>query len=78
MKLPDNTPLLIACVLSLLPLLAWPVLLSRTAGSPFVWLYPLAAVAYAGLALACARERVALSWVLVAMSLLTSLALWIL
>lgn len=65
-------------VVSLLPVLAWPALLVRAGGSPLVWLYPLVAVAYAALALACARERLTLAWVLTAMSILTSVAVWFL
>ncbi|MDE6136047.1 MAG: hypothetical protein K2F97_01070 [Muribaculaceae bacterium] len=62
---------------SLLPVLAWPALLVRAGGNPLVWLYPLATVAYAALALACGRERLTLAWVLTAMSILTSIAIWL-
>lgn len=68
----------VALVLSLLPVAAWPMLAVRSGGSPLVWLYPLVTVAYAALSLACARERITISWVLVAMSILTSIAIWFL
>lgn len=61
-----------------LPLLAWPALLGRAPHSAFVWLYPAVVVLYGWLALACGRERPVLAWVLVAMSLLTSAAIWLL
>lgn len=77
MKLPSDHPVLrVIALAALLPLAAWPQLVVRAAGSRLVWLYPLVAVAYTCLAWACARERATLAWVLVAMSLLTSAAIW--
>jgi len=75
----DNIWLKVAVVLSVLPVAAWPLLLTHTGGgSALVWLYPFATVAYGALALACSRERAVLAWVLVVMSLLTSLSIWLL
>ncbi|MDE6269865.1 MAG: hypothetical protein K2M12_03295 [Muribaculaceae bacterium] len=79
MKPVDNPWLKAAVVATVLPLIAWPSLLSRSAQpSLLVWCYPIVCVVYGWLALACARERLTLSWVLVVMSLLTSAAIWML
>lgn len=78
----SNPRLKAAVILSLLPLAAWPTLIARhTAGSGHTWMlwaYPPATALYAWLALACARERIALAWILVVISLLTSAAIWML
>ncbi|MBP3590291.1 MAG: hypothetical protein J6J61_06920 [Muribaculaceae bacterium] len=75
----SNPWLKAAVVVTLLPLAAWPTLIGRAAEpSWMLWAYPAVIAFYAYAALACARERIALAWVLAAMSLLTSIAIWML
>ena len=79
MKHVDNPWLKAAVVVTVLPLIAWPTLLEKDAEpSWLLWCYPIVCCLYGWLALACARDRMVLSWVLVAMSLLTSAAIWML
>lgn len=73
-----NTWLKAAVVVTVLPVIAWPSLLEHSGGGWMVWLYPAIVVAYGWLAMACARERLTLAWVLVVMSILTSIAIWML
>ncbi|MBJ2167836.1 MAG: hypothetical protein JFR24_08230 [Muribaculaceae bacterium] len=78
MKISPHTALKAAATVTALPLLVWPLCAARAGAQALVWLYPVAITAYAALAVACGRERPALAWILLAMSTLTSLAIWML
>ena len=76
MKISPHTALKAAATVTALPLLVWPLCAARAGAQDLVWLYPVAITA--ALAVACGRERPALAWILLAMSTLTSLAIWML
>lgn len=66
-------------VIAMLPMLAWPTLLSRCSeDSPiklFVWLLPAYVIASGICALLCYSERREVAWILIVLMLLTQSAL---
>jgi len=74
-----------ACVIVIaaLPVLAFPAMLSmsspESAGNRyFLWLYPAYVVAAALLAWQCYGRRTEMSWIIIALMLLTHAAMWVL
>ena len=81
-RVPIGITLLI--IITMLPGLAFPLLLSRSSVAPsstvdnFLWLYPFYVLASGWLAWYCYGRRSALTWVLIAVMLLTHAAMWLL
>ncbi|MDE5655903.1 MAG: hypothetical protein K2I19_02345 [Muribaculaceae bacterium] len=71
---------LVVTILFMLPVLGFPTLLGKCSDdSPltsFVWFYPLYVLAAGICALMCYRDRRELAWILLAIMLLTHIALW--
>lgn len=85
MKLPKRVPgwMLLIIILLALPVIAFPIMLSHSGeiaegNKLYMWLYPAYVFSTAILAYQCYGRRTEMTWILLALMLLTHAAMWVL
>lgn len=85
MKHPSRVPvwMTLIIIIAALPVLAFPFMLSMSHGIAggdryFLWLYPAYVIAASLLAWQCYGRRSAMTWIIIALMLLTHVSMWVL